>query len=70
MSPGDVASTAQTGSGTCPVEVEGVLQGKLSWWYLFAMAVASILGPWVVMSQFLVEGCDQRASTVRGSTAF
>jgi APA family basic amino acid/polyamine antiporter len=50
MSPGDVVSTAQTGDGTCPVEVEGKLQGKMSWWYLFAMSVASILGPWVVMS--------------------
>jgi hypothetical protein len=50
MSPGEVESTA---TGTCPTpEVEGVLQGKMSWWYLFAMAVASILGPWVVMSQF------------------
>jgi APA family basic amino acid/polyamine antiporter len=50
MSPGDVVSTA---TGACPVpEVEGTLQGKMSWWYLFAMSVASILGPWVVMSQF------------------
>jgi APA family basic amino acid/polyamine antiporter len=52
MSPGDVVSTAQTGDGTCPVEVAGTLQGKLGWWYLFAMSVSSILGPWVVMSWF------------------
>jgi len=52
MSPGEIESTSQAGTGTCPVEVEGTLQGKMSWWYLFAMATASILGPWVVMSQF------------------
>jgi APA family basic amino acid/polyamine antiporter len=52
MSPGEIDQTSQAGTGTCPVEVEGTLQGKMSWWYLFAMAVSSILGPWVVMSQF------------------
>jgi len=55
MSPGEIESTSQAGTGTCPVpteQVEGTLQGKMSWWYLFAMATASILGPWVVMSQF------------------
>jgi amino acid transporter len=52
MSPGDVVSTSQAGDGTCPVEVAGTLQGKLGWWYLFAMSVSSILGPWVVMSWF------------------
>jgi basic amino acid/polyamine antiporter, APA family len=52
MSPGEIDITSQAGTGTCPVEVEGTLQGKLGWWYLFAMSVSSILGPWVVMSQF------------------
>jgi APA family basic amino acid/polyamine antiporter len=47
MSPGEV----EIGPESCPAE-EPTLKGKLGWWYLFAMATASIIGPWVVMSQF------------------
>jgi APA family basic amino acid/polyamine antiporter len=47
MSPGEI----EIGPEACPPE-EPSLKGKLGWWYLFAMATASIIGPWVVMSQF------------------
>jgi APA family basic amino acid/polyamine antiporter len=47
MSPGEVDIIPEA----CPAE-EPSLKGKLGWWYLFAMATASIIGPWVVMSQF------------------
>lgn len=47
MSPGEI----EVGAAACPAE-EPTLKGKMGWWYLFAMATASIIGPWVVMSQF------------------
>jgi len=47
MSPGEIDAIPEA----CPPEGPS-LKGKMSWWYLFAMATASIIGPWVVMSQF------------------
>ncbi|HUL39359.1 MAG TPA: amino acid permease, partial [Methanomassiliicoccales archaeon] len=47
MSPGEIDAIPEA----CPPE-EPTLKGKMGWWYLFAMATASIIGPWVVMSQF------------------
>jgi APA family basic amino acid/polyamine antiporter len=54
MSPGDIEAGAEM-CETKPAEQAAPgtkLQGELGWWYLYAMAFHSIIGPYLVMSYF------------------
>jgi len=50
MSPGDIDAGAEMCAPTN--ESAPRLQGQLGWWYLYAMAFHSIIGPYLVMSGF------------------